>query len=84
MLELPEAGLEIVIVATASKTGALPSLTLPFLNVTDPVGVGPDELTVAVRAIDWPYVDGFRLDVETVLVEYRWITCFRSVELAGL
>lgn len=40
----------------------------PSLNVTVPVGVLPAPLTVAVKAIAEPYVDGFEPDTSVVVV----------------
>jgi hypothetical protein len=40
----------------------------PSVKVTEPVGVPPDELTVAVKVTDWPKTDGFAEEVTTVAV----------------
>ncbi len=40
--------------ATLPLRVTLPSDSLPFLKVAVPVGVGPDELTVAVNVTGWP------------------------------
>jgi hypothetical protein len=84
MIDLPAGRAARVIEATPAESGTLPSEVLPFSNMTFPVGVGPDELTVAVRVTGWPYMEGFKLDPGTVLVGYCWTTCFTGVELAGL
>ena len=47
----------------ASKV-VLPNTAVPFLNVTEPVGVPPpDELTWALKVTDWPNFDGFSVEV---------------------
>jgi hypothetical protein len=66
--------------ATLPVRDALPSDLLPFMNFTVPVGVGPAELTVAVRVAAWPYVDGFKLETRVVLVGYCLTTCLSALE----
>jgi hypothetical protein len=38
----------------------------PSANVTDPDGVPPFEVTVAVKVTDWPEFDGFGVEVTVV------------------
>ncbi len=44
---------------------AVPSVAVPSLNVTSPVGDVP--VTVAVKVTDVPYVDGFREEATVVV-----------------
>ena len=44
----------------------------PSLKVTVPVGVPPEEVTVAVKVTATPYVDGFREEATAVVV-VAWI-----------
>jgi hypothetical protein len=54
----PKAREDVVKVACAPEVPelrvAVPRVVLPSLNVTVPVGVPPDPLTVAVNVTDWP------------------------------
>ena len=69
---MPTAKVDVVNLATPPLRVALPIDLLPFLKVTVPVGVGPAEVTVAVKVTVWPYFDGFKLEARAVLVVLRW------------
>lgn len=58
---------------------AEPSVVLPSLKVTVPVGVLPLPNTVAVKVTGWPNADGFRDDIRAVFdgVE-AWLTTWVS------
>jgi hypothetical protein len=47
---------------------AVPSEVAPSLNVTRPIGTPLLELTVAVKATDWPNVDGLSAEMSAVVV----------------
>ena len=53
----------------------VPRVVVPSLNVTVPVGVPLDEVTVAVNVTDWPNVEGLADDVSAVLVLTSLTTC---------
>ena len=59
-------------VATPDAFSVLvPSVVVPSLNVTVPVGVtapGAVPATVAVKVVDWPKVEGFALEPSVVEV----------------
>ena len=60
-----------------------PSVVVPSLNVTVPLGVpapGATADTVAVRVTDWPNTDGFT-DELTAVVVFAWLTTWLSVAL---
>jgi hypothetical protein len=44
----------------------VPSVVLPSLKVTVPVGVPPETVTVAVNVTDWPTEEGLTDDVRDV------------------
>jgi hypothetical protein len=48
----------------------VPIVAAPSLNVTVPVGVPGDPVTVAVNVTDWPYVEGLGEDVTLVVVAF--------------
>jgi hypothetical protein len=59
----------------------VPSVVLPSLKVTVPVGVpdpGDTGLTVAVSVTDWPKTEGFTEEV-TVVVVFAWFTVWVRV-----
>jgi hypothetical protein len=63
-------------------TAALPSVLLPSLNVTVPVGIAPvNELTTAMNVTVWLTVDGFGVEVSVVVVVIGFIVCFTWPEL---
>jgi hypothetical protein len=72
---------DFVILATPAAKVALPSDVLPFLNVTVPVGVGPADVTVAVKVTACPYFEGLRLELSVVVVGYLTTTCVTVAEL---
>jgi hypothetical protein len=51
-----------------ASSGAVPSVVVPFLNVTEPVGVPPLLVTVAVNVTGDPYGAGLAEDVSAVVV----------------
>ena len=60
--------LDVLNVATPLPSNlAAPSVIVPSLKVTIPVGVALDEVTIAVKVTDWPKVDGLIDDVNVVL-----------------
>ena len=60
----------------------LPSVVEPSLNVTLPVGVGPDPaLTVAVKVTELPWVDGLLEEVRVVVVNAASTTCASTLEV---
>lgn len=61
---LPTVKVPLANVATPAESVALPRTALPFMNVTLPVGVPADAVTVAVNVTDCPLVEGFADDVE--------------------
>lgn len=83
---VPAARLPRVRVATPLELSAtVASVVAPFRKTTFPVGaLGPVELTVAVSVTDCPYVDGFRLEVRLVDVEYLFTTCANPAEVLAL
>lgn len=56
--------------ATPPLRVLVPSVLVPLLNVTVPVGVPPPDegVTVALKVTDWPKVDGFSDEVRAVFV----------------
>jgi hypothetical protein len=68
MLSLPTARLEVDNVATPEVKVTTPSVLVPSMNLTVPVGVPVTETgdTVAVRVTDCPYSDGLAEDVRLV------------------
>jgi hypothetical protein len=71
MLWMPAVNDEVVSDATPELKAAVPRVADPFLKVTiSPFGGVPeDELTVALKVIAWPTVDGFSEDVSAVVVK---------------
>jgi len=61
----------------------VPMVVAPSLNVTDPVGVPAPvtTVTVAVKVVDCPYVEGFTEEVRAVAVVAWLMTCESGVEL---
>ena len=53
--------------------GVVPSRVLPSLNVTEPAGVPPPDVTVALKVTFWPSTEGFVLEVTVVTVP-AWLT----------
>jgi hypothetical protein len=68
-------------VATPPPNALVPRVVVPFLKVTEPVGVPVTAgVTVAVNVTDAPTVDGFKLDV-TVVVVFCWTVCVRMADV---
>ena len=65
----------------------VPSVLVPFLKVTVPLGVpapGETGLTVAVKVTDWPKTEGLAEEVKAVAVEAMlttWLTAVLVLEL---
>ena len=58
----------------------VPRVVAPSLNVTVPVGVEADPVTVAVKVTDWPKTDGF--SEEPTAVELKPFTvCVSGAEV---
>ena len=67
----PAASVEVVKVAVAPESAAVPSVVAPSKNVTVPVGVpapGAVTDTVAVIVTDWPKTDGLTFEVAELVV----------------
>ena len=65
----------------------VPSVEVPFLKVTLPVGTAvPGELatTVAVKVTVWPCFDGLSDEVTVLVVPSLLTTCVRTEEVLGL
>src|SRR5207245_2538226 len=60
----------------------VPSVNVPSLNVTVPVGVPPVLVTVAVNVTDWPTFEGFVLEATAVVVVARLTVCATAPLLA--
>ena len=73
MLCAPNPNVDVVKVATPPLMVEAPSVIVPSLKVTVPVGVPVvDELTVAVNVTACPTLEGFAEDIRTVLVPAGW------------
>src|SRR5512140_3112630 len=64
----PMSGVSVENVATPPTSVAVPSTVAPSLRVTTPVGLGNDEVTVAVNTTGCPSVDGLGDAVSVVVV----------------
>jgi len=62
--------IEVVKVATPLALSVpVPMPSGPHLKLTVPVGAtGPEVVTVAVKVMDWPWVEGLRLEVRVMVV----------------
>src|SRR5258707_1157720 len=72
MAWLPWLSVDVEKVAWPSALGvAVPSVVVPSLNVTVPVGdpIGAPPETQAVKAPVWPPVDGFTLELSMTLLD---------------
>jgi hypothetical protein len=54
-------------VAVPPVREAVPRTVTPSLKVTEPVGVAPGPVTVAVNVTDWPNVEGFALEASVAV-----------------
>ena len=74
---MPAAKVEVLKAATPFVRATVPSTFVPFLKVTFPVGTPFEELTVAVNVMDWPNVEGFKLETSAVVVGTPFTVCTR-------
>ena len=74
----PTASLDVVSVATPPLSVTDFISFVPSLNSTLPVGVGPADVTVAVKVTVWPSCEGFGLELSSVVVVYLSTTCFTN------
>ena len=72
---------EVVNVAVPPASVPVPSTVVPARNSTLPEGVGPLELTVAVKVIACPKAEGFRLEFNAVAVANLFTFCASDFEL---
>jgi hypothetical protein len=76
-VEVENAACPLVLTATLEARTVAPSA-----NVTEPEGVPPVEVTVAVKVTDTPEFDGFGVEVAVVEVaKLVWLICSVSVPL---
>ena len=57
------------------------SIVVPSRKLTDPAGVPPDDLTVAVKVTVAPHVEGLSDDVTAVVLAALFTTCDRALEV---
>ena len=69
----------VVNVATPPDNVPVPRVVAPSRNVTVPVGVPPDPVTVAVKVTDCPETVGLTLDYTTVVVLTLFTVCVSAV-----
>jgi hypothetical protein len=74
---LPPVKVDMEVTAAPPERVAVPIVVAPSLKVTVPVGVPVPEvgLTTARRVVDCPKIDGFKLDVNTVVVGPALTVC---------
>ena len=72
------------LLTAALLSAALPSVVVPFLNVTVPVGTPPEEVAVAVKVTTCPEADGFCEEVSDSVVRALLTTCFSAGEVLAL
>ena len=80
----PTGRVNVVNVAMPLLSAALPSVVVPFLNVTVPVGTPAEEVTVAVKVTVCPEDDGFGDEVRDSAVGALLTTCFSTGEVLAL
>jgi hypothetical protein len=68
-------------VATPAESVPVPITMPPFSKVMVPVGVGPADVTFAVKVTACPYAEGFALDVNVVVVALRLTVCWMAGEV---
>jgi hypothetical protein len=82
MLCVPAASVEVVYFAAPLLSATVPSVVVPSLKVTFPVGVTLNcGLTVAVNVTDCPLFDGFADEVNVVAVLAWLTTCFTVADV---
>ena len=57
-----------------------PSREGPLKKFTVPVGVNGEAVTVAVKVMDWPKVEGFTDDVSVVVLGTGLMVCVTAAE----
>ena len=81
---VPTAKAEVANVAlwVEASTVRVPSVTVPFLNVTVPLTDPPDAgITVAVKVTDPPWVEGLRDDARAVVEAALFTVSFSAAEV---
>ena len=79
----PPGTAEVVSLAILPLSVPDPRVVAPSLKVTVPVGVPPDEVTVAVKVTAVPYVDGFKDETNEIAV-VAWIAKVSDFVLSTL
>jgi hypothetical protein len=77
----PNGSLKYDSTATFPVRAGAPRMVFPRVNLTEPVGLGPFELTVAVSVTVWPKIELLKSDDRAVLVEYLFTVCITVAEL---
>jgi hypothetical protein len=72
---------DVLYVATPPLSVPVPSVTAPSRNVTEPVGVPPAPVTVAVKVTDWPPMRGLSEEVTAVVLDLVLTTCVTTDEV---
>lgn len=68
---------EVEKVAAPPVSAAVPSGVLPSLKVTVPVvGYPPNDVTVAIKSTEFPYEEGFALELKVVEVAIGFTVCW--------
>ena len=67
-LPTPNADVAPLVATPPTSVTAVPKLDPSTRNCTVPVGVPLDEVTVAVKVIDWPKAEGFAEEASAVAV----------------
>ena len=78
----PTANVETASDADPPPIVAVPSAVVPSRNCTIPVPVAGD--TVAVKVTDWPTVDGFKDEVNVVVLAALFTVWVRTAELLAV
>jgi len=69
-------------VATPADSVPVPRVAAPSMNVTVPVGVPPEDVTVAVKVTNWLKVEGLASEANAVVV-VDFTTCEKIAEVSG-
>ena len=81
IVSVPALNVEVLKEAAPLNRDTVPSVFVPFLKVTLPVGVPFEELTVAVKVTDCPNVEGFKLENSAVVVGTPFTVCTSTLEV---